>query len=273
MEKLRLDQLLVVRGLAATRSAARGLILAGLVKVDGSVVDKCGAMIPVTATTELKELPRYVSRGGDKLGYALSSLGIEVKGRRALDVGSSTGGFVDCLLQSGAEHVIALDVGRGQLDQRLREDSRVTVLEGVNARYLRASSLPYSPDLVTMDVSFISVRKVLPAVCACATPVFDLLVLVKPQFEAGPRRVGKGGIVRDPAVRKEVVLEVARFIAFELGLVVRGVCDSGLPGAAGNREYFIWAHRGGDLSVSSGEHAEMLDTLADMVDAAMAGEP
>ena len=192
-----MDQLLVERELAATRSLARALIMAGEVEVAGVVVDKAGAAVAIDADLRLRERPRFVSRAGAKLAHALDALEVEVTGSRALDVGASTGGFVDCLLQRGALEVIALDVGYGQLDQKLRSDPRVHVMERVNARYLTADDVPYAADLLTADVSFISLEKVLPAVVATLAPAFTAVVLVKPQFEAGRERVGKGGIVRD----------------------------------------------------------------------------
>lgn len=243
--RIRLDQLLVERGLAPSRNVARGLVLAGLVQVEGRMVDKAGQSVPVDATLSLKERPRFVSRAGEKLAHALEVFGVDVGGARALDVGSSTGGFVDCLLQGGAAQVIAVDVGYGQLDPRLRNDARVTVLERTNARYLTADLLPYGPDLLTMDVSFISVTKVLAAVVPLLAPAFQALVLVKPQFEAGPRRVGKGGIVRDPQVHRDVLRAVIAFVSDQMQLNVWGVTDSGLPGAGGNREFVLWFGQGG----------------------------
>lgn len=218
--------------------------MAGLVEVSGAMVDKAGAPVSGDADIHVKSRPRFVSRAGDKLAHALEVFGLDAAGVRALDVGASTGGFVDCLLQSGAERVIALDVGYGQLDQRLRGDPRVHVMERVNARFLEAGSLPYTPDFLTVDVSFISLKKVLPAVLAAMSPSFDALLLVKPQFEAGPQRVGKGGIVRSAAVRVEVLEDIAHALTGQLGLEVWGVTDSGLPGAGGNREFFFRAGRG-----------------------------
>jgi 23S rRNA (cytidine1920-2'-O)/16S rRNA (cytidine1409-2'-O)-methyltransferase len=242
--RARLDQVLVDRGFAPTRNAARGLIMAGLVEVGGVIVDKAGTPVKADAGIHVKSRPRFVSRAGDKLAHALEVFGLEVAGVRALDVGASTGGFVDCLLQSGADRVIALDVGYGQLDQRLREDPRVQVMERVNARYLEAASLPYAPDFLTVDVSFISLKKVLPAVVAALSPSFDGLLLVKPQFEAGPERVGKGGIVRSAEVRCDVLRDIARALTGPLGLEVMGVTGSGLPGVGGNKEFFFRVGRG-----------------------------
>jgi 23S rRNA (cytidine1920-2'-O)/16S rRNA (cytidine1409-2'-O)-methyltransferase len=184
-----------------------------------------------------------------KLENALEALGVEVEGRQALDVGASTGGFTDCLLQRGASHVVALDVAYGELDWRLRGDDRVTVIERVNARELRCEQLPYAPELIVADVSFISLTKVLPAVLACAAPAFDCLAMVKPQFELGRGRVGKGGVVRDPALRREAVESVAS-AARELGTSVLGFAPSGLPGPAGNRETFVWLGEEGRGSAS-----------------------
>ena len=239
-----MDELVVARGLAPTRSAARALIMAGEVLVAGTAVDKAGTALPEDAQIALKERPRYVSRGGDKLASATSAFGISVAGVSALDVGASTGGFVDCLLQAGARRVTAVDVGRGQLDNRLANEPRVHVLDRVNARYLTKVQLPYEPDFLTMDVSFISITKVLPAVVACMNAVFEGLVLVKPQFEAGRAAVGKGGIVRDAAVHREILVERARFVIEELGVQLLGVCVSGIRGADGNREFFLRIARG-----------------------------
>lgn len=244
MGRVRLDELVVTRGLAATRSAARGLILAGLVTVDGVVADKAGAQVAVDAVLAVKARPRFVSRAGEKLAYALKRLTVDAAGAYALDVGASTGGFTDCLLQHGAEKVIALDVGRGQLDWKVRSDPRVFVIEKVNARYLRPEQLPFVPDILTVDVSFISVTRLLPSLISCMASIFQGLVLVKPQFEAGPQAVGKGGIVRDKAVHRSVLLRVARFVTEETDASVLGVCQSGLPGSEGNKEFFLHIARG-----------------------------
>ena len=179
-----------------------------------------------------------------KLRNALDALGVAAAGRRCLDVGASTGGFTDCLLQAGAEHVVALDVAYGELDWSLREHPRVTVIERVNARALRADQLPYRPELIVLDVSFISLRKVLPAVLACAAERFDALAMVKPQFEAGREHVGRGGVVRDPEARRAAVEAVAE-CGRELGAAVLGFAPSGLPGPAGNLETFVWLAEGG----------------------------
>ena len=232
----RLDVLLVERGLAESRTQAQALVMAG--RVPG--FDKAGQQVDESAALEVLEPPRFVSRGGEKLAHALDELEVDPSGRDAIDVGSSTGGFTDVLLQRGARRVIALDVGRAQLHERLREDPRVTVLEGVNARHLDA--LPFAPELVTCDVSFISVRRALPAVLRLAKPGWEALVLVKPQFEAGRADV-KGGVVRDPDVHRRVLREVAE-AAIGWDAETRGVVDSGLPGPKGNREFFLHlAHR------------------------------
>ncbi len=253
------------RGLAESRNAARGMIMAGLVLVDGVVVDKAGAPVRPEAEIGLKARPRFVSRAGEKLARALAVFELDVRGRRAIDVGASTGGFVDCLLQNGVEAVIAVDVGYGQLDSRLAGDPRVHVLDRVNARYLTREMLPHVPDLLTTDVSFISLEKVLPAVVACMAPEFLAVLLVKPQFEAGPERVGKGGIVRDPHVHEDVLLGVVRMLGERLDLAVRAMCDSGLPGVHGNREFVVWAERGGGPAAS-------LDTLERQVRTVVVGE-
>ena len=232
--KKRLDVLLVERGLAETRSQAQALVLAGRVRG----FDKAGMLLDEAAEFELEAPPRFVSRGGEKLVHALETLEVSVAGEDCLDVGASTGGFTDCLLQAGAARVCALDVGRAQLHERLRRDPRVTVLERVNARRLTCGELPFAPSFVTCDVSFISVKLVLPPAFACATPGWRALVLVKPQFEAGRAEVGKGGVVRDPAVHRRVLDDV-RAALERFGADVIGECDSGLPGPKGNREFFL----------------------------------
>ncbi|MGD0166270.1 MAG: TlyA family RNA methyltransferase [Gaiellaceae bacterium] len=228
----RLDTLLVERGLAETRTQAQALIMAGRVRG----YSKAGQQVAENAEIELVARAPYVSRGGEKLAHALDELGVDPAGRDCLDVGASTGGFTDCLLQRGARRVIALDVGYGQLAQKLRDDSRVTVLERLNARELR--ELPFAPELVVCDVSFISLRLVLPPALALAAPGWQALALVKPQFEAGKEEVGRGGVVRDPEIRRRVVREVAE-ASLAWHARVAGVVDSGLPGPKGNREIFI----------------------------------
>jgi 23S rRNA (cytidine1920-2'-O)/16S rRNA (cytidine1409-2'-O)-methyltransferase len=244
--RVRLDSLLAERGLFASRTRAAAAVLAGQVHVGPgrARASKPGQMVADDVELAVDAPPPFVSRGGVKLANALDALGVDPAGRRCLDVGASTGGFTDCLLQRGAVHVVALDVAYGELDWRLRGDDRVTVLERVNARALEPEQLPYAPDLIAVDVSFISLRKVLPAVLRCAAAEFDCLAMVKPQFEVGRERVGKGGVVRDPAVRGEAVGAVAA-AARELGAAVLGFASSGLPGPAGNRETFVWLAEGG----------------------------
>ena len=229
--KKRLDVLLVERGLAESRSQAQALVLAGLVHGH----DKPGTQLDETVELSVDRPPRFVSRGGEKLAHALAAFGIAPLGHDCLDIGASTGGFTDCLLQLGARRVIALDVGYGQLHPRLRADPRVSVLERANARYVRA--LPFPPDLVVCDVSFISARTVLGAVLPLAQPGWVALVLVKPQFEAGRDDVPKG-VVRNPEVRRAAVRSVAAALT-RAGGEVAAVVDSGLPGPKGNRETFL----------------------------------
>ena len=217
--------------------------MAGQVRVDGGRVDKPGAAVAAGARIELSEGRRFVSRGGEKLANALDALQVDVADADALDVGASTGGFTDCLLQRGAARVIALDVGYGQLDWGLRNDSRVHVAERTNARELTPGDLPWPPDLVTVDVSFIGARVVWPAIAACLPETWRALIMVKPQFELERDDVGSGGVVRDPARRLEAVLRVAAAVE-ATGGGVRGVADSGLPGPKGNREIFILAGPG-----------------------------
>ena len=223
-----------------SRSAAAGAVRAGEVRVgvDGPVALRPSQLVEPGAALIVDEGPRYVSRGGIKLENALDALGIDVAGRDCLDVGASAGGFADCLLQRGAARVAAVDVAFGQLDLGLREDPRVTVIERLNARALEPADLPFAPGLATVDVSFISLTKVLPAVARCLAPGGELLAMVKPQFELGRERVGKG-VVRDPADRREAILAVATS-ARDLGLPIRGFASSGLPGPKGNRETFVW---------------------------------
>jgi len=238
--KRRLDTLLAERGLYESRSRAAAAVIAGDVAIGGRPARKPGELVPDGADLTVAEAPPYVSRGGVKLANALDALGIVPAGRRALDVGASTGGFTDVLLQRGAESVIALDVAYGELHWRLRNDERVTVIERRNARSLERGELPYEPDLIVADVSFISLAKVLPAVAGAAAPGFDLLALVKPQFELGRERVGKGGVVRSADERRAALVSVGEFARAELGLTLLGYASSGLPGPAGNRESFVW---------------------------------
>jgi len=249
----RLDVLLVERGLAESRAQAQALVLAGLVPG----YEKAGQQVDETAELSVASPPPYVSRGGEKLAHALDELGVDPAGLDCLDVGASTGGFTDVLLQRGAARVIALDVGRGQLHPRLRADPRVTVLERTNARALR--ELPFAPELVTCDVSFISLRKALPPALELAAPGWQALVLVKPQFEAG-RAETRRGVVRDPGVWRRVLLETAE-AASGWRAEVAGVVDSGLPGPKGNREFFLHlVHR---------ERPEIPDELESWIDDAI----
>jgi 23S rRNA (cytidine1920-2'-O)/16S rRNA (cytidine1409-2'-O)-methyltransferase len=249
MPKSRLDSLLAERGLFESRSRAAAAIAAGRVRLgrEGACAAKPSQMVAADIELDVdRSGPEYVSRGGVKLANALDAFGVDPGGRRCLDVGASTGGFTDCLLQRGAAHVVALDVAAGELHASLRADPRVTVLERANARELACSELPFRPDLVVVDVSFISLRLVLPAVLGCAAPRFDCLALVKPQFELGPARVGRGGVVRSAADRREALASVARYAVDELGCSLLGFASSGLPGPAGNRESFAWIAAAGD---------------------------
>jgi len=237
--KTRLDVALVDRGLAPSRERARALILAGHVTVDGRPVSKAGAAVAVEARVELATPDHpYVGRGGVKLAHALDIFSIDPKGRRALDVGASTGGFTDVLLQRGAASVIALDVGRGQLDWRLRTDGRVIVREGINARALTANDVPHTVTLVTIDVAFISLRHILPALPPFLEDLADIVALVKPQFEAGRDEVGRHGLVTDPLVH-EAVLERVTGAAVAAGFTRLAMTPSPIAGATGNREFFL----------------------------------
>ena len=240
MGKRRLDTLLAERGLYESRSRAAAAVIAGDVRVAGRPATKPGELVGDEAEVAVAEAPPYVSRGGIKLANALDAFGLDPAGRRALDVGASTGGFTDVLLQRGAASVIALDVAYGELHWRLRNDDRVIVFERRNARHIAPGELPYEPDLIVADLSFISLTKVLPAVAGAAAPRFDLLAMVKPQFEVGRERVGKGGVVRSADDRRAALVEVGEFARSELGLSVLGYAPSGLPGPAGNRETFVW---------------------------------
>jgi len=235
---------LVERGLVASRERARAVILAGHVTVDGQVVSKAGA--PVAADTRIDVAVAdhpYVGRGGVKLAHALDTFAIDPRGRRALDVGASTGGFTDVLLQRGAESVIAVDVGHNQLDWKLRSDARVIVKEGVNARALTRDDVPHDVSLVTIDVAFISLRIIFPALPAFLDPSADIVALVKPQFEAGREEVGKGGLVTDPAVHDAVIARVTE-AATALGFERVGMTPSPITGATGNREFFLHLRAG-----------------------------
>jgi 23S rRNA (cytidine1920-2'-O)/16S rRNA (cytidine1409-2'-O)-methyltransferase len=244
MKKSRIDAVLADQGLFPSRTAAAGAVRAGEVRIgqDGPVALRPSQLVEPEADLIVDEGPRYVSRGGTKLENALDALGIDVEGRDCLDVGASTGGFTDCLLQRGAARVAAVDVAYGQLDLRLRQDPRVHVIERLNGRAMEPADLPFVPSLATVDVSFISLTKVLPAVALSLGPGGEALAMVKPQFELGKERVGRG-VVRSAADRREAILKVAA-AAPELGLAVRGFASSGLPGPKGNRETFVWC--GGD---------------------------
>ena len=246
MKRVRLDNLLSERGMFPSRTRAAASVLAGevLLLPERRRAEKPGQMVAEDVQLELAATPAFVSRGGIKLANALDAFGIDVTGRGALDVGASTGGFTDCLLKREAAHVAALDVAYGQLDWSLRSDERVTVIERTNARALQRDDLPYAPDLIVIDVSFISVAKVLPAVLGCAAERFDCLAMIKPQFEVGRAGVGKGGVVRDPDLRRGALVAVGR-AAHELGATVLGYASSGLPGPKGNLETFVWLAEAG----------------------------
>ena len=239
IKKTRLDIALVSRGLTPSRERARALILAGQVTVDGQVASKAGAPVAAGARVELVTADHpYVSRGGVKLAGALDAFGLEVAGRRALDIGASTGGFTDVLLQRGATSVIALDVGHGQLDWRLRTDPRVLIREGVNARRLSKDDVPYAPDVVTIDVAFISLRHILPPLPPLLAANADVVALVKPQFEAGRDEVGKHGLVTDPAVHDAVLAAVTE-AATRAGFERVAMAPAAITGATGNQEFFL----------------------------------
>ena len=252
--KKRLDVVLVERGLAESRTQAQALVLAGRVRG----YDKPGTQVDPDVPLDVEPPPPYVSRGGEKLAHALDAFGVDPAGRDCLDVGASTGGFTDVLLQRGAARVIALDVGYGQLHDRLRRDERVVVLERTNARAV--DELPFAPALVVADVSFISLKVALPAALSLAAPGWEAVVLVKPQFEAGRAEVGKGGVVRDPDVRRRVVREIAA-AAVGWGAEAVAVVDSGLPGPKGNREVF--------LHLLQREHPHLPDDIDDRIAAAI----
>ena len=242
MEKERLD-ILVQRQTGVARAQAQGLIRTGRVRAqDGRLLDKPGVRLPVETMFQIDEGARYVSRGGQKLEAALAAFKLDVTGAVAIDAGASTGGFTDCLLQHGAARVYAVDVGYGQLAWTLRQDARVVVLERVNARTLDPAGLPETPTVATVDVSFISLTLVLPAVAAAVAPGGTIVALVKPQFEVARDAVGKGGVVRDPVARAAAVARVGAAAA-ALGLAVAGTAESVLPGPKGNREVFLRLHR------------------------------
>jgi 23S rRNA (cytidine1920-2'-O)/16S rRNA (cytidine1409-2'-O)-methyltransferase len=242
MSRIRLDQLVLARGLAPSRERARALILAGQITVDGRPADKAGTLVDDASDVALRVPDHpWVGRGGVKLAHALDVFKIDATGCTALDIGASTGGFTDVLLQRGARLVVALDVGRGQIDWRLRNDARVVVIEGLNARHLRPDDLPAQArvfDLIAIDVSFISLRHILPVLPPLLAPDGRVIALIKPQFEAGRAEVGKRGVVKDPAVHERVLVEVEQ-AAVAVGLVRAGVEPSPIEGAEGNREFLM----------------------------------
>ncbi len=238
--KKRIDLLLVDRGLAESRSVAQKLIMAGLVRVEGQLIHKASQTAEPGMLIEVASGPRFVSRGGEKLQAAMDAFAVTVEDRLCADVGASTGGFTDCLLQHGAELVYTIDVGKGLLHWKLRNDARVVVIEKTNARYLEA--LPERVHLVTMDVSFISLRKLLPVVVGWLEPGGDVIALIKPQFEAGPDRVGKGGVVRDPSVHRDVTQQVLDF-SLKHSLAPQGLICSPLRGPKGNIEFLAWLRK------------------------------
>jgi 23S rRNA (cytidine1920-2'-O)/16S rRNA (cytidine1409-2'-O)-methyltransferase len=235
--KKRLDILLCDRGLAPSREKARGMVMAGEVSVDGRLVDKPGSQVDPESQIVIKARTRYVSRGGEKLHHALEAFLPDIRGWVCADVGASTGGFTDCLLQHGVERVYAIDVGYGQIDYRLRQDSRVLLMERTNARYLE--SLPERVQLVTVDASFISLKLLLPAIKGWLHPNASVIALIKPQFEAGRESVGKGGVVRDTAIHRKVLHDILDF-AQQIGLPPQKLISSPIKGPAGNIEFLVW---------------------------------
>jgi len=244
MPKTRADQLLVERGLAESRAKAQALILAGVVSVGGKRIDKAGTALSEDAALAVAGPDHpWASRGGLKLAHAIEHYGIRVAGAVALDIGASTGGFTDVLLTHGAARVHAVDVGRGQLAWKLRQDPRVVVHEGVNARYLTREQIPDAIDLIVCDASFIGLATLLPAPLALAAKRAQLVALIKPQFEAGPKQVGKGGVVRDPAVHAAVCERIVGWIAAQPGWRVLGTAESPVRGPAGNKEFLLYARK------------------------------
>lgn len=258
--RVRIDVLLVERGHAPTRQKAQALLLAGRVTSEGRRLGKPGIQIAVDAPLEIADGRRFVSRGAEKLGPALARFRIDVAGREALDVGASTGGFTQVLLQAGASRVIALDVGHGQLDWSLRNDPRVVLCEGVNIRYLEPKTLPFRPSVATIDVSFISLRLVLETTCACLVQGADIVALVKPQFEVGRGQVGKGGIVREPALWDQVLQGVVAF-SREHRLGPQGIARSALPGASGNVEFFLHLRPAAEPAAEHALNAERYEAI------------
>lgn len=242
--RIRLDQRVAALGLAESREKAQRLIRAGCVKVNGQTEYKPAREVSEETEVTLIQPPRFVSRGGEKLEEAFQKFRPDVSGKVCLDVGASTGGFTDCLLQHGASRVYAVDVGRGQLHINLRNDPRVVVLDDINARYLKPENLPEKPAFATVDVSFISLTKVLPAIVAVLAPGAELITLIKPQFEAGRQDVSRGGVVKDEAVRRRVIETVREFGERELGLMWVGCCPSPIKGPAGNVEFLAYWKKG-----------------------------
>lgn len=240
MPKQRLDVLIVSRGLCDSREQAQRLILAGEVSVREQVITKPGTKVDDSLPITLKSKPKYVSRGGLKLEGALQAFPVSVQGKVCLDIGSSTGGFTDCLLQNGALRVHAVDVGTNQLVWKLRNDPRVIVREQFNARYMTPEDLGEKVELIVSDVSFISLTKILPAAYGCLLPGGDLLVLIKPQFELQPEDIGAGGIVRDPDLHQRAVDKIHDFVVNELGREWMGIADSPIKGMEGNKEFLAW---------------------------------
>jgi 23S rRNA (cytidine1920-2'-O)/16S rRNA (cytidine1409-2'-O)-methyltransferase len=265
MRRVRLDALLSERGMFPSRTRAAASVLAGevMLGVERRRASKPGQLVDEDVVVDVREAPSFVSRGGVKLSNALGAFGVDVAGRRCIDIGASTGGFTDCLLQRGAAAVIAVDVAYGELDWKIRTDARVHVIERCNARSVEPSMLPFEPSLAVIDVSFISVTKLLGAVLACLAPAYDCLAMIKPQFEVGREGVGKGGVVRDAALRRSA-LETVAASAVALGAAVLGFASSGLPGPKGNLETFVWLAESG--------RAGALDGAA-VADAVLAVEP
>ncbi len=256
MPKVRADILLVERGLAESRAKAQRLVMAGQVRANGQIVDKPSSMYGNEVKLKVETGPRYVSRGGEKLEAALEGFGVAVAGKVCADVGASTGGFTDCLLQHGASKVYAIDVGKGQLDWKLRQDARVVVMEETNARYLK--KLPETVDLVSVDASFISLKTLLPTLKAWLAEKGQLIALIKPQFEAGKQEVGKGrGVIRDGKIHRRVLSEILEFVEGQ-GFGVRGLMRSPVLGPKGNAEFLVWGVGGED---QSGSFEEMLKAL------------
>ena len=243
-DKQRIDVLMFERGLAPSREKARAMIMAGEVLIDNQPVSKPGISVDAGVNIVVKNKPRFVSRGGDKLSWALETFNLDVSSRICADVGASTGGFTDCLLQNGAARVYAIDVGYGQIDYALRQDERVIVIERTNARYLE--TLAESVNFVTVDASFISLKILLPTIKKWLQPSADLVLLIKPQFEAGREDVGKGGVVREPKIHKRVLIDILSFMK-QTGFDIRGLTTSPIKGPAGNIEFLTWIHFGDGL--------------------------